>query len=343
VTRKLFPAADDNVLEFLVDEGQSIEPSHYLPIIPLVLVNGADGIGTGWSTAIPMHNPRDIVKNLRLIMKGKEPLPMQPWYKGWTGEMEVNGDKGYTHRGLWEVVDDTTLVITELPVGKWTRDYQVFLDESLLAKEVVKEIDVEHRAERVRWSIEVPELKKKEEKNEIEKTFKLASTLGTTNMVAFSATGQLTRYASATDILKEYFPLRVACYERRKAYQLQKLERDHEILVNKVKFIRLVISDELVLRKVKKAVILKKLVEHGLKSMTELAAILKENPAVIAREQERRQARAAAGEEEAKEDPEDEDQETEIKAVDYDYLLGMALWSLSEERVAALIRDMEEK
>jgi len=53
VTRHLFHEADDAVLTYCEEEGQSIEPNYYLPIIPLALVNGAEGIGTGWSTSIP--------------------------------------------------------------------------------------------------------------------------------------------------------------------------------------------------------------------------------------------------------------------------------------------------
>jgi DNA topoisomerase-2 len=61
------------VLEYLVEEGQSIEPNYYLPILPMVLVNGAEGIGTGWSTFIPQFNPREIVENVRRLMR-KEPF-----------------------------------------------------------------------------------------------------------------------------------------------------------------------------------------------------------------------------------------------------------------------------
>lgn len=82
ITRMLFNEHDDAVLTFLEEEGQSIEPEYYLPIIPLCLVNGAEGIGTGWSTSIPQYNPRDIIENMRLMMKGLEPKPMIPWYKG---------------------------------------------------------------------------------------------------------------------------------------------------------------------------------------------------------------------------------------------------------------------
>jgi len=71
VTRSIFHADDDFVLNYLEEEGQSIEPDYYLPIIPMSLVNGAEGIGTGWSTFIPCHNPRDIVSNLKRMMKGE--------------------------------------------------------------------------------------------------------------------------------------------------------------------------------------------------------------------------------------------------------------------------------
>lgn len=65
ITRKLFPEADDPLLNYLTDDGQSIEPEWYVPIIPMVLVNGADGIGTGWSTSIPNYSPQSIVDNIR--------------------------------------------------------------------------------------------------------------------------------------------------------------------------------------------------------------------------------------------------------------------------------------
>jgi DNA topoisomerase-2 len=82
VTRTLFPEMDDPVLNYLEEEGQSIEPDYYLPIIPMSLVNGAEGIGTGWSTFIPSYNPRDIVENLKRMMRGESYETMYPWYKG---------------------------------------------------------------------------------------------------------------------------------------------------------------------------------------------------------------------------------------------------------------------
>jgi hypothetical protein len=64
----------------------------YMPIMPVVLINGADGIGTGWSTSIPNFNPRDIIANLLRMLNGEVLLEMTPWYKGFNGTIvEVGG------------------------------------------------------------------------------------------------------------------------------------------------------------------------------------------------------------------------------------------------------------
>jgi DNA topoisomerase-2 len=51
---------DDALLELCEDDGMTVEPRHYTPVIPLLLVNGTHGIGTGWSTSIPMHDPLEV-------------------------------------------------------------------------------------------------------------------------------------------------------------------------------------------------------------------------------------------------------------------------------------------
>jgi len=93
VTRLLFNEHDDHVLDFLEEEGQTIEPRHYLPILPLCLVNGAEGIGTGWSTSIPSFNPRELAAALKDMMRGVEPKPLLPWYKGFKGSIEKIDNK----------------------------------------------------------------------------------------------------------------------------------------------------------------------------------------------------------------------------------------------------------
>lgn len=76
MARLLFPPKDDHTLKFLYDDNQRVEPEWYIPIIPMVLINGAEGIGTGWSCKIPNFDIREVVNNIRRLMDGEEPLPM---------------------------------------------------------------------------------------------------------------------------------------------------------------------------------------------------------------------------------------------------------------------------
>ncbi|EEQ41398.1 hypothetical protein CLUG_05526, partial [Clavispora lusitaniae ATCC 42720] len=88
ITRKVFNPLDDPLYNYLQDDESTVEPEWYLPVIPMLLVNGAEGIGTGWSTNIPSFNPADIVANIRRLMEGGDLEEMYPWFRGWEGEIE---------------------------------------------------------------------------------------------------------------------------------------------------------------------------------------------------------------------------------------------------------------
>lgn len=70
----IFPEADDNLYRFKTDDNKKVEPEYYAPIVPMVLINGTAGIGTGWATKMPNHDIRDCVKNIRRMIAGDEPL-----------------------------------------------------------------------------------------------------------------------------------------------------------------------------------------------------------------------------------------------------------------------------
>eukprot|EP00438_Fugacium_kawagutii_P007660 Skav232208 [mRNA] locus=scaffold2626:279727:292281:+ [translate_table: standard] len=94
ITRAIFPQADDHVLDYLNEDGLSVEPRWYCPIIPMVLVNGVEGIGTGWSSSVPNFNPRDIINNLRRWLKGRTLEEMTPWYAGFHGRIVKSKEDG---------------------------------------------------------------------------------------------------------------------------------------------------------------------------------------------------------------------------------------------------------
>lgn len=147
----LFHKADDPALTWTQDDGQTVEPEYYLPTLPLLLINGSSGIGTGFSTDVPPFNPRDILATLRSRLTSEasrltaeasaaeESEPLVPWWDGFRGTVTLE-EKGkgvgkgsisaVTH-GVFEILDDGTprVHITELPVGTWTNDYKKHLED----------------------------------------------------------------------------------------------------------------------------------------------------------------------------------------------------------------------
>lgn len=131
ITRTIFHPDDDQLLHYLKDDGNSIEPQYYVPVIPMLLVNGADGIGSGWSSNVPNFNPSDIIANIRRMINDEDVVPMVPYYHGFTGEIKSTGGGKYSVQGRIERLDDETLLISELPVKKWTQDYKEMLEKMI--------------------------------------------------------------------------------------------------------------------------------------------------------------------------------------------------------------------
>jgi len=196
-TRLMFHPDDDPVLDYLEEEGQSIEPQWYCPILPTVLVNGADGIGTGWSTQVPNYNPRDIIRNMQRMLRGESMDEMSPWYKNFKGSMTPNEKEPgkFDMTGCIEKVSDTTLAITELPIRTWTQSYKEFLEELMpqdgkkkeggeeASDEKISDFREHHTENAVHFEVVMtPEQMAKAEKDGLEKTFKMKSTLATSNM-----------------------------------------------------------------------------------------------------------------------------------------------------------------
>ena len=147
ITRTIFHPADDPLLNTLREDNDDIEPEWYMPIIPLVLINGAEGIGTGlslklifvssadgffahigWSTSIPSYNPRDVVANIRRLMAGEEQETMLPWWRGFKGTIKKTGEHKYDVTGIANKINDSTVEIVELPIHKWTQTYKAELE-----------------------------------------------------------------------------------------------------------------------------------------------------------------------------------------------------------------------
>ncbi|KAG5519825.1 hypothetical protein PMAC_000098 [Pneumocystis sp. 'macacae'] len=318
LTRKIFIESDDALLDYLNEDGQSIEPLWYVPIIPLILVNGSEGIGTGWSSYIPNFNPIDLVNNIRRMMNGQELLPMHPWYRGFNGSIEKQGDK-YKISGCIRQIDDTTVEITELPIRFWTQDMKEFLELSVVGSD--KDYSEYHTDTVVHFVIKLTEKGMAESLAQgLEEKFKLIRIQNMTNMVAFDSSGRIKKYDSVDEILLEFYNIRLQFYQKRKDYLVHELENQYNKLSNQVRFVKMVINKEQNFLNRKRKDLLNDLKSKGFmpfpknKHISIDSAIETSNNLV-----------------------DDDD------VAGYDYLLSMPLWSLTVEKVEKLLKDKSDK
>lgn len=265
ITQKLFIKDDFNVLNYLKDDDMLVEPEYYVPIIPMILVNGALGIGTGFSTNIPCYNPRDIIGILMEMLEGAnvDGRELVPWYQGFKGDIEKVGGK-YQSRGKYTKVSSTKVDITELPVGTWTFDFKCMLEDMLdKYPNEIKGYENNSTHASVKITVQfanagVLDSYMAVENNgltKFENDFKLASSkpLGTTNMYAFGPQGAITKYNGPLDIIKSFFDVRLSYYQKRKDYLTSKLKYDLDLLANKIRFIKAVVAETIQVHKMKKA------------------------------------------------------------------------------------------
>ena len=225
--RKMFHTADEPLLTYNEDDGAKIEPEVYMPVVPMLLINGADGIGTGWSSSIPNYNPEDIVANLNRMMDGEPIEPMQPWFRGFTGEVTALGGERYKFSGRIKEIGDKEVEITELPIRSWTQDFKDKLEDIIKAEKTpsfIKDYRDYNTHTKVHFVIQMDEKLLKSAVDEgLEDKFKLSKTMATTNLVAFDPEGRITKYSTIDDILKEFYSIRLKFYEKRKVCSLRLL------------------------------------------------------------------------------------------------------------------------
>lgn len=269
ITRLIYRAEDDAVLEYLDDDGQLVEPTFYAPIVPMVLVNGTKGIGTGFSTDIMCHNPLQIIDhigNMLLQKPDAEWGPIEPYYRGFKGTITAltsssSGSGGkFLIRGIHTVDAAKKQVrVTELPVGHWTDDFKKHL-EALIETNTIKDYVDMSTDTVVDFTITFPATADLAGPafaaivdhgccTAIEKLLKLYTTESTSNMHLFDSQDQLKKYGSVRDIVRDYYATRLALYGKRKTHQLAAMTAELLILTNKARYIQELLDGSIDLRR----------------------------------------------------------------------------------------------
>jgi DNA topoisomerase-2 len=266
LARLLFPAADDALLAYKDDDGFPIEPHYYVPVIPVVLVNGAAGIGTGFATSIPSYHPLHVIDNVRRLIRGEAPKAMQPWHEGYTGDYEVatEGDPpedfyfttnavSYRDDGVLQIADrskdpiadavdaaatrNEVITITDLAPGTTTSSIKRLLVEF----ENDCKIDMfseNHTPSTVHFSLRLAEkLTDAERCALMGELTKRRTTFRTSNMYGFDRLGSLRLFASTADLMAEHFAVRMQLYRERHQHVSAQLRRQLAIEQSRRAFI----------------------------------------------------------------------------------------------------------
>ena len=242
--RKLFDPKDDAILNYLDDDGRSIEPDFYMPTLPMVLVNGTEGIGTGFSCYVPPFNPEDIRENILNFLHNKSLKRMKPWFKGFKGKVFEQDDDSWVTQGLWTCVGKT-IKVTELPPGRWTQDYKEHLD-SLVEKKIIGSFTNNSTTENVDFLIQEYNGK------DVVKDLKLEKVIRTSNMHLFHPTRGIHKYNTPEEILSDFIKLRYEYYKKRKDYLIKVLEAKSKMCEYKSKFVTMVINGDIIVFRRKK-------------------------------------------------------------------------------------------
>ena len=270
--KMVFHPVDDNILEWNTDDDVQVEPKYYLPILPMVLINGASGMGTGFSTSISAYEPKVIKEQILAILKNdkKKQKKLVPWYRGFTGKVEKDSDQTVI-TGKLEVVNTSTLKITELPVGTYTSSYRETLNK-LEDKEIIKSYEDNCSEEKTEFIIKVTREVAAKSEEELLKTFKLV-TRDTENLVVWDENGKIRRFTTADALLQWFVAFRLTKYEARRQYMLQAATKKSFELTEEMKFIRLYLDRSTVWSKTKTAAIEQELLDAGFTSPKDLLAI----------------------------------------------------------------------
>jgi DNA topoisomerase-2 len=287
LSKLIFKEEDNNILNYQDDDGQQIEPEFYIPVIPMVLVNGGIGIGTGYSTNIPQFNPSEIIEACKFIcnaikladLNGDSEDGMDniyetidildiddlvPYYLGFNGTIKKTENNSYISKGIYKWIDNETVEITELPIGTWTEDYKEFL-ENMITNNLnnLKYIENHYTSKNVKFVLHFNQNVRETLEDKFEQLFKMSSSknLSINNIHLFNKNGAIQKYDNTTEIIKEWSKTRILKYMERKAYQIKILERDFLVLSAKIRFIIDVISGNIQIMNKKLADIAKRLVE----------------------------------------------------------------------------------
>jgi len=238
---------DTDLVEYLHEEGQRIEPYLYYPIIPTVLLNGQKGIAVGHGSDVLNRNPLDLVNTIISLVKSNRWKEPGLYLNGFNGDIE-NVDGAWIYRGKFEIINTTTLKITEIPPSKSYEDYEAHLIK-LQDKGIIKSYE-DNSAEFPEYTISIARatLKDLQDKGTLEKVFALTEQKSE-NLTVLRKDKDIHRFDTVKELCEYFIEFRMDIYTKRKSVKLDSLQKELALKSNISRFIMMYIKDELKIAK----------------------------------------------------------------------------------------------
>ena len=258
---------DFELLEYKEEEGVEIEPKYFLPIIPTVLINGSSGIAVGFSSNVLNRNPIDIINACESVIKGKKITDIKPFNNFFTGDyiQDSENHKKWFIRGKLQVVNTSTVKITELPPSMTYEKYENILDGLVENKSIVSYDD--NCKDTIDYTIKFTrESLAQLDEDKLFKLLKLEET-ETEIFTTLDESGKLKIFDNSKDIVEYFVNFRLDYYIRRKQFLLDKLKHELKVLANRGRFIKFILDGKLEIKGRKKEEIILDCWKLGLEKM----------------------------------------------------------------------------
>jgi len=243
VAKALFPRIDLEIYQYLSDEGEQVEPVWMLPIIPLILVNGASGIGTGFSTMIPGHRFEDVVNYTIAKIKGLQLPEIRPYFRGFRGRIEVTSGAYIAHGTMVQIGNQT--IVTEIPPDMTFKQFRKILEELITAGKIQSYREYMNEAA-FEFHIQTQQ-PQTQTQTQIAHDLSLSSSYSLKNMNLWNANNELTKYETIQSIADEFLAIREQGYVARKKWLLTDLDKKIRHITVKYEYIQGVIDGKIIL------------------------------------------------------------------------------------------------
>lgn len=250
---ELFKKEDNPILKHQKFEGNDIEPMFYVPSLPVLLINGAEGVSSGFAQKILPRNPKDVIKYIKAFLDNRKTNILIPFYNGFNGTIEEGINKGqWKIKGVLEKIGINKVKITEIPIGYNLKTYIKVLD-TLEDKKIIQTYHDKSEDDNFLFEVTIPSKTLKEiSDDELYEKLKLIKTV-TENYTVMDENNNIRVFNSAEDVLNYYIEVKLKYLQFRKDYLIKKLTSDCKLELSKYLFIKNIVDDQLKINQRKKA------------------------------------------------------------------------------------------